>query len=200
MNTKPDVALYFPRPYSAHRPVQGAPLPLLAISSLLDKEGYGIKVVSNNLHERPLEKVLEHCQGAVCLGISSMTGYQIVDALQVAKTVKGKYPELPVIWGGRHPTLEPEGTINSPYVDVVVSGQGERTFTELVHALTDGKPLDNIAGISYKLDGEIFHNPERPPEDINNFPAMPYHLIDVKKILESVKNEPEDGPKQMEMF
>lgn len=179
------IVLYSPRPWSASRPSLGAPLALLAISSLLEKEGYNITVVSDKLYENPIKKALDNCRNAICLGITAMTGYQITGGLELAKLVRQQYPRLPIVWGGRHPTIEPEGTIRSSYVDILVRGQGERTFTELVHALKDNKPLDNIAGLSYKVNNKVVHNVERPLEDLNNFPPMPYFLIDTKKTLYS---------------
>ncbi|HUV45173.1 MAG TPA: cobalamin-dependent protein, partial [Dehalococcoidales bacterium] len=158
---------------------------MLAISSFLEQAGYDIVIVSSNLSDRPTEDVLESCRNATCLGITAMTGYQITDGLEIARSVKERYPDLPVVWGGRHPTLEPDGTIKSPYVDILVRGQGERTFAELVHSLAEGKSLGNVAGISYERFGEILHNPGRPLEDVNDFPPMPYHLIDVERSIYS---------------
>lgn len=183
--SNPRVVLYSPRAWGPYRPTQGAPLPLLAISSFLEQAGYDIVIVSSNLSDRPTEDVLESCRNATCLGITAMTGYQITDGLEIARSVKERYPDLPVVWGGRHPTLEPDGTIKSPYVDILVRGQGERTFAELVHSLAEGKSLGNVAGISYERFGEILHNPGRPLEDVNDFPPMPYHLIDVERSIYS---------------
>ncbi|MDP7525251.1 MAG: radical SAM protein [Dehalococcoidales bacterium] len=178
----PSVVLYEPV-YWQQMTVQRAPLGLLAISSLLDEAGYAINIISRTLFEKPEEKVIEDCRQAICFGITALTGYQIADGLRVARMVKEAYPELPIVWGGWHPTLEPKTTLASPYVDILVRGQGERVFTELVQAIEQGETLDGIPGVSYKKAGQAFHNPPRPLEDINNFPPVPYHLIDVEKIL-----------------
>ena len=177
------VVLYEPMYWGPERPCERAPLGLLAISSLLDREGYGISIVSKMLYDEPETKLLEDCRNAICLGITTLTGYQIADGLRIARMVRQEYPSLPIVWGGWHPTLEPETTLKSPYADIVVRGQAERIFAELVHALEGGQPLEDIPGLSYKKDGQALHNPNRPLEDINNFPPMPYHLIDVEKVL-----------------
>ena len=179
----PKVVLFEPGYWGPRRKVQRAPLSLLAVSSLLDKEGYDISIVSQTLYDHPDKKVLEDCKHAICFGVTSLTGYQITDGLRTTRLVREAYPDLPIVWGGWHPTIEPETTIQSPYIDILVQGQGERTFTELIHALEDGKPLDDIPGISYKKDGKTRHNSRRPLEDINNFPPMPYHLIDINKVV-----------------
>ena len=183
MSRNPQIVLYEPIYWGARISVQRAPLGLLAVAALLDREGYVIRIVSKTLYDNTEEKILEGCRDAVCFGITSLTGYQIIDGIKMAKKVRQEYPNLPIVWGGWHPTMEPDQTGRSPYVDIIVRGQGEVTFTDLVHALEEGKPLDNIAGISFRKDGEIIHNPDRPLLDINEFPPMPYHLIDVEKIL-----------------
>lgn len=87
--------------------------------------------------------------------------------------------------GGYHPTILPHQTLQDENVDIVVRGYGERTFYELVKDLERGEELRNIAGLSYKDKdaGEIFENPDRSIEDINNFPPLPYNLIDIEKYL-----------------
>ncbi|TFG30723.1 MAG: radical SAM protein [Promethearchaeota archaeon] len=60
--------------------------------------------------------------------------------------------------GGWHPTLAVEQTLSSPWIDILVRGEGEFTFRELIEK---GSP-ENIKGLSYKINGQIIHNPERP--------------------------------------
>lgn len=182
-NRRKKIVLFNPSPLSGYRLDVHLPLALLAISRTLDKEGYDIHVVSACLYKDPIKEILENCGDAICFGITSMTGNHILDGLRVAQLVRQRYPKLSIVWGGWHPTLEPEQTLQSPFVDIVVRGLGERTFAELVHALEEGKPLESLLGISYKNCKKIVHNPERPLEDINNYPPLPLHLVDVNKCV-----------------
>lgn len=184
MNNKKRIILFSPRP-AANAFFDGVPIALLAVSRLLDKESeYDIQIVAASGNENYIRKIVRLSKGALCVGISSMTGYQIRDGLDVAMAVRKKYPKTPLIWGGWHPTICPDQTLESQYVDIVVrGGQGERTFAELVHRLERKESLSGLLGISYKTKGKIFHNPDRPFEDINNFPPLPYHLIDVEKYV-----------------
>lgn len=158
------------------------PLSLLCVASLPLKRGYQVKII-NWSDENPSESVLRECPDALCVGITAMTGHQITDGLKIARLVKAKHPDVPIVWGGWHPSLLPEQTIRDPFVDIVVKGQGERTFAELVEALSKGSDLSNIKGLVYKEDGNIFNNGDRPLEDINHFPALPYELLDVSKYV-----------------
>lgn len=177
------VVLYFPTPFPYFRPWSGVPLSLLAISRVLDKEGYKIKIMSRFFSDNPEKKVLEEVKDSICLGISTMTGFQIYDGLQIAKLVKRKFPEKPIVWGGWHPSILPQQTVANKNVDIVVNGQGDKTFPELVHALEGSKDLKEVAGITFKRGEKIITTKARPLEDINDLPPLPYHLIDVEKCL-----------------
>lgn len=69
-------------------------------------------------------------------------------------------------------------------MDIVIKGQGERTLTELVHALDKKGSINRINGIYFKdKKGNIHKNPDRKLESLDNFPKLPYHLIDVEKYI-----------------
>lgn len=175
------VTLYNPKSGEL-RDYRGVPVSLLAVSRILYNEGYEIKILQH--FDDDLDKrIIEECKNSVCLGITCMTGHQIKDGLNIAKKIRKIYPKLPLIWGGWHPSILPEQTLKSKYVDIIIRGQGEITFTELVHALENKTPLENIAGIGFKKGKKMILNPERNFEDINKFPELPYHLIDVKNHL-----------------
>ena len=60
--------------------------------------------------------------------------------------------------GGRHATELPEKWLaECPNIDILVRGDGEETIAELAQ----GRPLESIAGISYRRDGGLVHNPNR---------------------------------------
>lgn len=177
------VTLFFPAPLPYNRSWKGVPLSLLAISSVLDKEGYEIKIISRFLSDNPEKEILKEADNSICLGISAMTGFQLHDGLKIASLARRSNPSLPIVWGGWHPSILPEQTVRNKYVDIVVKGQGDRTFPELVHALEEKKPLKDIRGIVFKKNGKVFSNPDCPLEDINDLPPYPYHLVDIEKCI-----------------
>ncbi|MFX0020979.1 MAG: B12-binding domain-containing radical SAM protein [Candidatus Hermodarchaeota archaeon] len=71
------------------------------------------------------------------------------------------------VLGGWHPSFTHSEILKFPYVDVIVRGEGELTFRELIK----NNKLEEIKGISYKVNGQIIDNPERPLiKDLNNLP------------------------------
>ncbi|MCG2711491.1 MAG: B12-binding domain-containing radical SAM protein [Candidatus Omnitrophica bacterium] len=162
-----------------------APLALLAVASFLHKDGMQVKIIAPSLYNDYMKQAIKDCQGSICLGITAMTGTQIAEGLEIAKLVKDNYPHLPIVWGGWHPSILPESTIKDPLVDIVVCGQGERKFYEIVECLRAGlfNDLKNIPGVSYKSDSGIILNKQFSIEDMNNFPRVPYDIVDVEKCL-----------------
>jgi radical SAM superfamily enzyme YgiQ (UPF0313 family) len=98
------------------------------------------------------------------VGVTVMGGPQVPSAVAVSKAIRAAHPEVPIIWGGYFPTLCPEPALASHYVDYAIRGQGEDTFNELLDALDAGTAtgLPAIGGLSWKRDGSIVHNPDRP--------------------------------------
>jgi anaerobic magnesium-protoporphyrin IX monomethyl ester cyclase len=68
---------------------------------------------------------------------------------------------------------------------MVVVGQGERKFYDLVKCLLDNnlKGLETIPGLFYKNNGHLVLKDIPPVEDMNDFPAVPYDIIEVEKCI-----------------
>ena len=119
MNKK--IVLFKPYVFSATRPYYGAPLGLLSVSRILDKEGYKIKIITPVTHKHHIQTVIKEAKDAICLGITSMTGYSIYDGLKAARAVRKKYPNLPLVWGGWHPSILPVETAKDANLDSIIA-------------------------------------------------------------------------------
>ena len=179
-----DIVLFNPAPRSgwqSQRRVE-LPLSLLSPATPLDRQGYRIKIIDEFANPRWRQELLSALsQKPICFGVTSMTGPQILHALEGCKLVKSKYPDVPVIWGGVHVSLLPEQTLSNPYVDIVVMGEGEQTFPELVKALQASTPLSRVKGICYKENGKFHYTETREFTDLNEQPPLSYHLIDINR-------------------
>ncbi len=183
INSKPaNVILFNPAPrrgYQPHRRVE-LPLNLLFPATPLVHAGYSVRIIDQFADPKWKEKLFDALrEKPLCFGVSCMTGPQIIRALQVSKRVKDRYPDVPVIWGGIHPSLLPGQTLENPFVDIVVIGEGEATLLELVKALECGDPLDHISGIAYSQNGQLRFTGPRPFVDLNEQPLLAYHLVDM---------------------
>lgn len=181
------VLLFFPQPLPYERNWFGVPLALLAISRLLDKKKYNINIYARFLQDNLEKEILENGNDAICLGISAMTSFQIKDGLRLAKIFRKKYPKIPIVWGGWHPSILPYQTAQNPLVDIVVRGPGDFTFTELVETLYQGGNLKDVKGVTFKVKNKIITNPDRGPADLSALPPLPYHLVDMKKCFQNTE-------------
>jgi radical SAM superfamily enzyme YgiQ (UPF0313 family) len=155
------------------------PLSLLTIATPLDRAGYKVRIIDQRVDKNWKESFLQELkEGPICVGISSMTGPQIANAL-VASQLAKRHGDVPVVWGGIHPTLLPDQTLESEAVDIVVQGEGEETFFELVQAIEDGGSLHKVRGIYYKEGNQTRSTPPRPLIDLNQQPPLSYHLVEI---------------------
>ncbi|MBN1161371.1 MAG: radical SAM protein [Dehalococcoidales bacterium] len=90
----------------------------------------------------------------------------------IAGIVKSINKNTKVIVGGAHPTLDPRGTLAETGFDYVIRGEAEFAFLELV----EGKKNETIKGLSYKKNGQLVHNEDRP--FLKDLDSLPYPARD----------------------
>ena len=162
MNLRPRVVLYNPRAV-----FYTMPLSLIALASALDRARVEVVIIDGRLEADPVKAVVDAARGALCVGITVLTGAPIRDALAVSRAVKSAHPACPIVWGGWHPSLFARECAADPSIDIVVSGQGEVAFSEIVDRLAAGEPVEALQS--------------RPLKDLNKFPAHDYTLIPVER-------------------
>jgi hopanoid biosynthesis associated radical SAM protein HpnJ len=103
---------------------------------------------------------------------------------KMAEVIKQTYPAIKIAFVGPPVTTSPDKALNEcPAIDFIC----RREFDFSVVEFANGKPLDEILGISYKQNGQIIHNPDRPqvtPEQLDEMPWATeiYHRdLDVTK-------------------
>jgi anaerobic magnesium-protoporphyrin IX monomethyl ester cyclase len=163
MSLRPRVVLYNP-----HAVFYTMPLALLALASALDRREIDVVIVDGRLEKDRVAAVVTASRGALCLGVTVLSGAPIHDALEVSRAVKAAHPACPVVWGGWHPSLFPDDCLAEPAVDVVVVGQGEDVFRQIVTRLVVGD----------RVSGRFGHGALR---DLNELPAHDYSLIPVDR-------------------
>jgi radical SAM superfamily enzyme YgiQ (UPF0313 family) len=157
------------------------PLAVLTLAAALD-ERYGSSIVDGSIDSDFIAKTLRNIRaGHVdALGVTVMGGPQLRPAIELSKAVRAISPSLPIIWGGAFPTNCPEATLNVPYVDYAIRGQGEVTFVELLDALFGDvtNALSSIAGLSWVSGGRVTHNPPRAFSASSLAQRLPYERLD----------------------
>jgi radical SAM superfamily enzyme YgiQ (UPF0313 family) len=96
------------------------------------------------------------------VGLSVMT-FQRGTARRVIRLVKALRPQARIVTGGYDPSLAPEVyEAADSGVDVIVRGEGDLTFRDLLRALESKQPLGGIGGLSYRDGDRVVRNHDRP--------------------------------------
>jgi len=106
--------------------------------------------------------------------------HSVLKALDIIRQVKEGNKNSVIVVGGNYFTNTHIDVLNRfTDVDVVVRGEGEITFFELVNAIRNNASLETIDGITYRNNGSIVENKSRQPErDIEKF-ALKYDKLPV---------------------
>ena len=97
--------------------------------------------------EPVISQVVDLCRGASLVGLSLLTsGY--FNAVQMTRRLKDVRPDVPVIWGGKHPTINPTECLE--HADVVCVGEGDLAMAEYTSALMAGRPPGVIPGLWFR--------------------------------------------------
>ena len=96
------------------------------------------------------------------VGLSVMT-FQRRTALRLIGHIRQRLPHVRVVVGGYDPSLAPEAYASpGTGVDVIVRGEGDLTFRELVRSLERGASPASIHGLSWRTAaGRVVANPDR---------------------------------------
>lgn len=97
---------------------------------------------------------------------------------------KSIVPGVVTVLGGVHVTLYPEDGIASPAVDYLVQGEGERTFSGLLHLMEHGGDPAAVDGLVWKRSpaGEpVTNRPRALIEDLDSLPFPARHLLPMEK-------------------
>lgn len=92
-------------------------------------------------------------------------------ACGLSKKIK-KHLDIPIVFGGIHPTSVPEEILKNEFVDFVIVGEGEYSLLDLVESGFDEKRLPSIRNLCYRENGKFIFNPLREP--IKNLDLIPF--------------------------
>lgn len=158
------------------------PTSIGVIAGCLKSSGIAdVKIIDEQIHpmgDRDISLIIGSLDKPRIVGISVLT-LNCGRAYEIAERIKQVDPEALVVLGGIHPTVVPEEVLQKKDVDVVVRGEGEETFRELVQCVLEKRDYRDIPGISYKRNGQIVHNLARPLiEDLDTIPPFPYDMFE----------------------
>lgn len=180
-NNKTDILLIYPPLGSFDNIIRDIPLSLIYAATESVKNGYNVEIFDCRLNPNNWKKDLTKYLNMGCslAGLSVMTGYPISTSLEISKFIKESC-DIPIVWGGPHPTVLPEETLRNVYVDFVIRDWGSIPLFQLISHLKDNRfRLDEITGLGYKKDNEVILNKPTSKFEIIDYHDICYHLVDI---------------------
>lgn len=160
------------------------PFGILALAAYLESKNPDLEIEvldcqAERVNWDSLRRRIESIQPDIIApsALGTCNAYLVLRALEAAKNVN---PEIKTVVGGQHFTATAETSLQAfPEMDFVVRGEGERTLSDLVRALSGAKSLTDVNGISFRHNGQIIHNQDRSLiEDLDELPFPGYHFVE----------------------
>ena len=177
---KPHVTLVNPpAPQGSMGHLPFALLGLGYLAAVLEKNNYTVDVIdcqALKLSYEETKKEIEKRQPNI-VGVTSTT-LTYKSGLKIVKIAKDTIPTCLTIMGGPHVTFWDDKALQEcPELDVVVRREGENTVVELVQKTESNKEFDDVLGITYRKNGQITRNADRPYiENLDELPFPARHL------------------------
>ena len=163
---------YLPPPYG-----------IIQLAAYLEREvkDVEIQVLDCNAQQidwKGLEKQIQFFNPDIVASsaLATCNTYLVTRTLEIAKKTN---PKILTVAGGQHFTATAKESLDTyPEIDVIVRGEGEQTFTELVRNADKKSFFPRINGISLRHGNEIVHNPPRLLiENLEELPYPGYHFV-----------------------
>jgi hopanoid biosynthesis associated radical SAM protein HpnJ len=104
---------------------------------------------------------------------TSTPGFQ--GDLNIARAIKDSNPKIKIAFVGPHVSVQPDRSLKEgPFIDIVCRKEFDYSIVEYAQ----GKPVEDILGISYRKNGGVVHNPDRPTIPEGELDKLP-HVTDV---------------------
>jgi anaerobic magnesium-protoporphyrin IX monomethyl ester cyclase len=149
------------------------PLGIGLLATILTQRGYEAEVHNANIHPDWRERtLLAVARGDVAyVGFSCMSS-QVESGLELSRQIKEQYPDVPIVWGGVHPSLVPDSLVRTPWVDISVVGEGDTVVEPLVRAVNGEILLRSVPNLVFLDNGEVVKTDRAPETNFDQLPEM----------------------------
>jgi len=152
------------------------PISLATCAALLRRGGHTVRLRDCIVEDVDFSR-LSHIIAAFKprLMVFNVVTPALISDLSAARLAKAIAPSILCAAIGIHGTALPRETLElEPTLDFVIRGEPELTVAELA----EGRDPADVAGISWRRDGHIIHNPERPfAVNLDDLPFPAWDLI-----------------------
>ncbi len=132
----------------------------------------GARLLDAPPHHITAEETIRTCKDYELLVLFTSTPGFAGD-VRIAEAIKDSNPHIKIAFVGPHVSVLPEKSLmEAKVIDVACRKEFDYSIVEYAQ----GKPIEDILGISYRKNGGVMHNPDRPTiQDLDSLP----HVTDV---------------------
>jgi radical SAM superfamily enzyme YgiQ (UPF0313 family) len=167
-------------PYYPISETPSPPLGLAYLASALIEAGVEVKILDLVVfpYSRSMLQSLIEDFHPQAVGITSVT-MTFDNAIAVIRDIKRIDPDILTVMGGPHVTFCARETLHAyPALDVIVLGEGERTFVELIRTANENQTWSGVKGIAYRKETEICLTEKRKPiDELDDLPVPDRRLL-----------------------
>jgi len=151
--------------------LKAPPLGLMVLAATIPE--HKVEILDLRNYDYSSEFIERKIQKFDIVGVTASTS-MINGALNLCRLAKEN--DVKTILGGYHGSLVPEVAL-SPEVDVVVRGEGELTFPELIYSFNNGQDFKTIKGINFKVGSRLYQTENRPLINLDDSPFPRRDLV-----------------------
>ncbi|MFX0007302.1 MAG: B12-binding domain-containing radical SAM protein [Promethearchaeota archaeon] len=153
------------------------PMGILYLGTYLSENNFEVSILDQFARDFSNEETINWIkrEDPDILGFSTITTAGTgKSSANIARSVKEKVnPNIKILFGNYHATFNDTRILNKyPFIDGCVRGEGENTLLEIAEKLEKGKNFEDIRGLTYRENGRIIRNDDRPL--IKNIDSLPF--------------------------
>jgi len=154
------------------------------LSSCLKRNGHQVYLIDYTFGGKGndcIKKIKEIGPDLICFSLRSGE-YNF--SSKIASEIKQNF-NIKILFGGVHPTVDPENTIKDESINMICLGEGEEALLELVEKMEKGEDYFSTKNFWFKKDGQVIKNPLRPlNQNLDSIPFPDRDLFDFKKYVD----------------
>jgi len=165
---------------------------LLCLLGAMVEDDVNVEIVDAQFYDMSIDAFVDRIEqiDPRYIGLSILsTEYKETLHTAVA-ALRARLPDLVIIAGGVHVTIEYRDVMSDPGIDYAVIGDGEYVLRGLIRHLNGDGPLPEV-GLVYRRGAELVIQPKSVVDDLDALPMPNYDLV---RMEEYIQVGPRIGP------
>lgn len=147
------------------------PLGLLYLAKILQQQSDDVTLLDFSAEPYSEQLLATHLDSTDVIGMTVLSP-SLNQVKQLITFIKQNHPDIPILIGGPHCTLQPRDALQQTNASICVIGDGETVITDIRTALERKKQLSEIPGIVFKTPQGMIQN--REPVRIKDLDSIPF--------------------------